>query len=208
MSDLIAHLTARVERSVRFAMHPRHRFTLAELADPRGRCNRRGFLVVAVGLLACQLLLGALLAITGFGLTGTESMFVNAPLFWLGLSACVQRLHDLNKRAWIIPAAVACWLVVASVVTLVVLVLGDYYTGRDVLADGSFGYMIMFTLIMVPAFGGLLWLHATPGTSAPNRFGAVPGRNGFAAAPAKIAAPRVVTSATAPSPDMSGALMA
>jgi uncharacterized membrane protein YhaH (DUF805 family) len=176
MTDLVS----RLDRYARFMMHPRHRFTLSQLADPRGRCNRKAFLVVAVGLIVCQLAIALVLSVLGVGLSGAEALILNAPLFWLGLSACIQRLHDLNKSAWIVPAAVFCWLTVACLTTLAIFLIGARMTGGDVLEEGSLGYMIVFSMIMVPAFGGLLWLHAAPGDLATNRFGAAPGRNGIA----------------------------
>jgi hypothetical protein len=46
-------------------------------------------------------------------------------------------------------------------------------------ADMSLLYILTFAGIAIPAFGGLLWLHATPGTPETNRFGAVPDATGF-----------------------------
>ena len=198
------NLVTRIQRYARFATHPRHRFTLAELADPRGRCSRQGFLVVAIGLIASQLLLGAVLAITGISLTGAASLVVNLAIFGLGLSACIQRLHDTNKRAWVIPAAIAGWMVVTFTVALIVFMLTD----DGFMSQGTWGYAVIFAMMMVPAFGGLLWLHTAPGQPSANRFGPVPGRNGFAKAPVK--AP-VVTRQAEPAQsthDMDGALMA
>jgi uncharacterized membrane protein YhaH (DUF805 family) len=178
---------SRLKRIATIAMHPRHRFSLSELADPRGRCNRKAFLVVAIGLLICQVALAVILSITGIGLSGGEAFILNAPLCWLGLSACIQRLHDLNKSAWIVPAAVFGWLTVACLVTLGVVMIGAQLTGgEDVLAEGSYSYMIMFSLISIPAFGGMLWLHAAPGDLAANRYGTAPGRNGFGAATRRV----------------------
>jgi uncharacterized membrane protein YhaH (DUF805 family) len=172
-------IVSRIERYVRFACHPRHRFTLSELANPRGRCSRQGFLVVALGLIAMQLLIGAVCALTGMDLTGVPSLAINLAIFGLGLSACVQRLHDLGLRAWVILAAIACWLTVAFVAGL-----GLFLVTEDGFMDpGTVGYGIVLAMMMVPAFGGLLWLHTAPGQAEPNRFGPVPGRNGFAKAP-------------------------
>ena len=198
------NLVTRIQRYARFAMHPRHRFTFADLADPRGRCSRQGFLVVAIGLIASQLLLGALLAITGISLTGAASLVVNLAIFGLGLSACIQRLHDMNKRAWVIPAAIAGWMAVTFTVALIVFMLTD----DGFMSQGTWGYAMIFAMMMIPAFGGLLWLHTAPGQGSANRFGPVPGRNGFAKAPAKTP---VVARQTEPAQSthaMDGALMA
>jgi uncharacterized membrane protein YhaH (DUF805 family) len=190
---------SRIERYVRFALHPRHRLTLAELADPRGRCNRHGFLVVAIGLIISQLVLGAVLNLTGIGLSGVASLIVNGAIFILGLSVCVQRLHDLNLRAWVIPVAVTAWFTVSFVIALALFMVMD----DGFLKEGSVGYAMVFLMMMVPAFGGLLWLHTAPGQRVPNRFGPVPGRNGFARAPQAV---RTVPERDMP--DMSGAAMA
>ena len=198
------NLVTRIQRYARFAMHPRHRFTLADLANPRGRCSRQGFLVVAIGLIASQLLLGALLAITGISLTGAASLVVNLAIFSLGLSACIQRLHDMDKRAWVIPAAIAGWMAVTFTVALIVFMLTD----DGFMSQGTWGYAMIFAMMMIPAFGGLLWLHTAPGQPIANRFGPVPGRNGFAKAPAKTP---VVARQTEPAQSthaMDGALMA
>jgi uncharacterized membrane protein YhaH (DUF805 family) len=192
-------IVSRIERYVRFALHPRHRLTLAELADPRGRCNRHGFLVVAIGLIISQLVLGAVLSLTGIGLSGLASLIVNGAIFVLGLSVCIQRLHDLNLRAWVIPAAVAGWFTVSFVIALALFMVMD----DGFLKEGSVGYAMVFLMMMVPAFGGLLWLHTAPGQRVPNRFGPVPGRNGFARAPQAV---RAVSERDMP--EMSGAAMA
>lgn len=194
------NLVTRLQRYARFAMHPRHRFTLGELANPRGRCSRQGFLVVAIGLIASQVLLGALLSITGISLTGPASLVVNLAIFGLGLSACVQRLHDMNKRAWVIPAAIAGWFAVTFVAALALFMLTD----DGFMSQGTLGYAMVFAMMMIPAFGGLLWLHTAPGQTTANRFGPVPGRNGFAKAPKSARS----VQAQQLSQDMSGAVMA
>jgi uncharacterized membrane protein YhaH (DUF805 family) len=194
------NFVSRIERYARFALHPRHRFTLSELANPRGRCSRQGFLMVAIGLIAVQLLLAVVLAIANISLTGGASLAVNLVIFGLGLSACVQRLHDLDKRAWVIPAAVAGWFAVTFVAALVLFMLTD----DGFMKEGSIGYAIVFAMMMIPAFGGLLWLHTAPGQTVDNRFGPVPGRNGFAKAPKALR----VSRAARPAPEMSGAVMA
>jgi uncharacterized membrane protein YhaH (DUF805 family) len=147
--------------------------------DPRGRCNRHGFLVVALILLAFQILGGALLVLAGADLQGGLAIALNMPLFVVGTMAVFKRLHDIGRSGWWVPGAIVFWIVGSMVINLTASLI----IGPDVMlaavAEQSALFWMMFATIALPAFGGLLWLHATAGQSVANRHGAVPGVLGF-----------------------------
>ncbi len=146
-----------------------------QLADPRGRCNRQGFLNVAVALLALQVGAWVLIKLSGVEFSDSSLFILNAPLFWIGTAVCVKRLHDLGRKGWLIPAAFAGWVVSALVVSFAAaLVLGPV-----ALLPGSWTYSILFAVITIPALGALLWLHMSVGQTTANAFGPVPDAHGF-----------------------------
>ncbi len=154
-----------------------------QLFDPRGRCDRRGFLFLAVGLMVLQISLAGFVQLFDQPVNGTMFLILNAPLFWVGMMAVLKRLHDSNRSGWWVPLAFAGWLfgaVVASLITT--LVLGAEALQHSA-AQGGPVFWFLIAFMWLPAFGGLLWLHASAGDRAVNRFGAVPGPLGFAPGP-------------------------
>jgi uncharacterized membrane protein YhaH (DUF805 family) len=154
-----------------------------QLIDPRGRCNRQGFLALAITLLVLQALVGIVLVAAGQPVDSTLGLALNAPLFWIGAMATLKRLHDMDRTGWWIPAAFGLWVAGAFAMSLLAgLILGPEAMQAAVKA-GSLAFWILFAGITLPAFGALLWLHASNGDPRANRFGDVPGRLGFSPAP-------------------------
>ena len=150
-----------------------------QLIDPRGRCNRQGFLALALVLLALQTVAGIILAVNGKPIDGPLAMTLNAPLMWVGAMAVLKRLHDMGRSGWWVLASFVGWIVGAVVVaTVATMVLG-----QQNMQMGSVGFWIVFAMITLPAFGGLLYLHAAPGDATANQYGDVPGALGFSPAP-------------------------
>lgn len=156
-----------------------------QLLDPRGRCNRQGFLALAIVLLALQTLGGLVLVLTGAPLDGGLAMALNMPLFWVGSMALLKRLHDIGKSGWWVPAAITFWVVGCFVVVLAATAIVGAERMGIALAEKSLVFWLVFAATTIPAFGGLLWLHAAPGEATANIYGDLPGRLGFAPAPGK-----------------------
>lgn len=150
-----------------------------QLVDPRGRCNRQGLLALTLVALTVQAVGGTLLALAGKPLDGALAMSLNAPIFWIGAMAVLKRLHDMGRTGWWVLAMSAAWIVWAFVATFLAVAI----VGQGAIAEGSVGFWIIFAAIVLPAFGGLLYLHAAPGEAATNRYGEVPGPLGFSPAP-------------------------
>jgi uncharacterized membrane protein YhaH (DUF805 family) len=154
-----------------------------QLFDPRGRCDRRGFLYLAIALLVVQSLVALLVSGLGEPVNGGLFLSLNAPLFWIGCMAILKRLHDIGKSGWWVPAAFTGWFAGAMIVSLVTLVIiGGHAFGEAMAARGWIFWLLVATM-WLPAFGGLLWIHASSGETTDNRFGPVPGRLGFAPGP-------------------------
>jgi uncharacterized membrane protein YhaH (DUF805 family) len=151
---------------------------LKHASSPRGRADRRGLFIIAVGFLVAQLLLGAVLHAVGYQPTLFVGILLNLPVLWIGFTTTVKRLHDVGRTAWMIPAAIGFWLVGTFVIGSVIATALAVKFGTAVLAAPAFvGFM--FLLIALPAFGGLLWLHTAPGQPGPNAYGSPTGDLGF-----------------------------
>lgn len=150
-----------------------------QLIDPRGRCNRQGLLVLTVIALTIQTVAGVVLALNGQPLHGKLALALNAPIFWVGAMAVLKRLHDMGRTGWWVPAMTTAWIVWAFIATFVAVAA----FGPQAVAEGSMGFWIVFAMIVLPAFGGLLYLHAAPGETGTNKYGEVPGPTGFSPAP-------------------------
>ena len=148
------------------------------LIDPRGRCNRKAFFTLALALLLAQVLAVAIVSALGHELDGALFWALNGPLFWVGFVAVLKRLHDVGRAGWWAPAAFALWIVGALVATIVIILV----VGADAMMEAqktqSALYWFIFSIVVVPAFGGLLWLHSATGDAGTNRFGVVPGQFG------------------------------
>lgn len=147
--------------------------------DPRGRCNRHAMTVMTVAFLLIQVSVMALANLIGGGAGETLFHVINTPLMLIGLVALVKRLHDIGLSGFWAPIAAAFWIMGAFAATLAItLIVGPDHMAT-VVADKGALYWLVFAFIAVPAFGGFIWLHTTPGTTGSNRFGPVPGNDGF-----------------------------
>lgn len=146
-----------------------------ELFDPRGRCNRKGLLIIAVVLLALQAAAGAAMWLGLVQHGGPAARIAEAVFVLLAFTATSKRLHDMGLSAWWILAAFAgmsAW----SAVLAMALVLT---VGAAALQPGSAAFMVAVVGVMIPAFVATLWLHLKKGDASPNRFGPEPGALGF-----------------------------
>lgn len=150
-----------------------------QLFDPRGRCNRQGFLALALALLALQTVAGIILAVNGKPIDGPLAMTLNAPLVWIGAMAVLKRLHDMGRTGWWVLGGFVTWLIGAIGIAMIAAMV----LGPDNIQQGSLGFWIVFAMITLPAFGALLYMHAAPGDETANKYGEVPGPLGFSPAP-------------------------
>lgn len=151
------------------------------LADPRGRCDRKAFLHIALAFLAAQTGIAALLWSLGVEVDQTATLLMNAPVLWIGTTVCIKRLHDVGRRGWWLPGAVAVWLIAAVVVVMLVAIV----LGPEAMAEGEPAFLAMFALVSLPAFGALIWLHMAASVPHANRFGPVPTGFGLSQPPSQ-----------------------
>jgi len=119
-----------------------------EILDPRGRCNRKGLLIIAIVLLALQLVAGALASLGVLQRGGPAMRIAEVTFVLAAFSATSKRLHDLGLSAWWILAGLgglAAW----SVVLALVLV---FTVGAAALQPGALGFVIAVVGTMAPAF--------------------------------------------------------
>lgn len=152
--------------------------------DPRGRCDRKGLLVIALVLLVLQALAGLLywLGIVQDG--GPAMRIAEVMLVLMAFAATSKRLHDIGLSAWWLLAGLG-GMIVWSVVLAVALVLS---VGATALQPGSSGFATAIAGTMLPAFVVTLWLHLAKGEAGDNRFGPAPELLGFSARPRPVAA--------------------
>ena len=148
---------------------------LREIADPRGRCNRKAFLHVALAFLALQLGVAAGLWLAGVEMGQTGTLVLNAPILWIGSTICVKRLHDVGRRGWWILGAFAVWFLAAMIVATIVSMV----VGADAVEPGELAFYGIFAAMTLPVFGALIWLHTAPSATTANRFGPVPTGRGL-----------------------------
>jgi uncharacterized membrane protein YhaH (DUF805 family) len=148
---------------------------LCEIVDPRGRCNRKAYLYIAVTFLVLQFGAGVLLQAAGFDVSLDAALLWSAPIIWIGTAICVKRLHDVGLRGWWIPGAFAIWAVSVVVVTMIATGIA----GEDAMKPGQPVFLAVLVIAMLPMFGALLWLHTAPSDPNENIFGPVPGKTGL-----------------------------
>lgn len=141
---------------------------LLEMASPRGRCNRRAFLVAALSFLAIQTCLAAVLWLLEVDVGTTGTLLMNAPILWIGTTICIKRLHDTGRRGWWLPAAFIAWAGTAFAAILIVTIL----IGAPERGEPSF--VAAFAAVTLPVFAALLWLHTRSSEPRGNMFGPVP----------------------------------
>ncbi len=157
---------------------------LCEISDPRGRCNRKAFLTIALAFLAIQVAIAALLWLFDIETSTTTNLLLNAPIAWIGSTVCLKRLHDVGLRGWWLPGAATIWFAAAMLIAMIVSII----LGEDALQQGQPAFYAVFAVITLPAFGALLWLHTAPSVTTANRFGPVTGPRGLSMPERKRAA--------------------
>ena len=149
-------------------------FALA-LVDPRGRCDRKGLLALAVVMLVLQVAVEASLWLADVDLASTAPTAVKLAFCWAAVAAVTKRLHDLGRSAW--------WMLAAFVVVVVwsfaVAFAAVMAAGPEALTPRSVWFAALFAVSSLPALAALLWLHLAKGMPGPNRFGPAPDRSGF-----------------------------
>jgi uncharacterized membrane protein YhaH (DUF805 family) len=156
------------------------------LLDPRGRCNRKGLLIIATAMFGIQAGLAAAFWGLGWNLTGPGATMLKLLFCWLALSACSKRLHDLNLSAW----NMAWALPVTVLWTLGTALAFVFSFGLESLTPKSPWYLVAMGSSMLPMLAATLWLHFAKGTPGANRFGPEPDGLGFSStAPALSAQP-------------------
>ncbi len=148
---------------------------LCEISDPRGRCNRKAFLTIALAFLAIQFAVAGLFWLCGIETGNTTNLLLNAPILWIGSTVCFKRLHDIGRSGWWLPGAFVIWFVTV----LVSLALISLMLTEDALDPGQPAFYVAFIVITLPVFGALLWLHMAPSMEVANQYGPVPDATGL-----------------------------
>lgn len=144
------------------------------MLTPGGRCDRRGFLLVAAVMLATQAAAALMIWLAGAEHDGPLGMTLNAAFLWLAVTATSKRLHDVGRSAWAI-----LWAFFGVMLWTIALVVMMMLVGGDALVPGAPLYWVTIAGTMLPVFLATLWLHFKRGESGPNRFGEPPGASGF-----------------------------
>lgn len=145
------------------------------LFDPRGRCNRKGLLIIACAMLAVQICLVLGLWQAGASLDTPMVVALKAVFVWLALAAASKRLHDLGLGTlWI--GAAFLGLLVWSVLS-VMAVMSVF--GTDVFNVNSPAFATVMAANIAPVIIVTLWMHFAKGDLGANRFGPPPGADGF-----------------------------
>jgi uncharacterized membrane protein YhaH (DUF805 family) len=145
------------------------------ILDFRGRCNRKGLLVVAGLLLGAEALTVAAVLLLGVDQQHAAVLALKALFVWTAFTAASKRLHDLGHSAWAILwtfGAICLW---SAALTLVVF----FGVGEQALLPQSSWYMGILVATIAPVFAATLWLHLAKGEAGANRFGPVPEGIGF-----------------------------
>jgi uncharacterized membrane protein YhaH (DUF805 family) len=143
---------------------------IAQMLDPRGRCNRMALLYWAGGVLILQVLLIGLFMAVDVDPRHPLVQALNLAFVWMAFSATAKRLHDIGSSAWWALGFFLIWMAGCLVVGLVVF----FAIGPDALDPGTMAYMGLLGIFGAPVLYALVWLHAKPGEAGANRFGAEP----------------------------------
>ena len=147
----------------------------AFLYDPRGRCNRKGLLIVLSITLSLQIVIGLLIWQTNLSLTGPTVTIAKILFVWVALSATSQRLHDLGLSGlWIVGvvAGLIIWWMTSSTAVFLMLMANLIEPSNSIL-------LVLVCLMYLPVLVGVCWLHCAKGQDTENRYGDVPGPTGF-----------------------------
>ena len=85
--------------------------------------------------------------------------------------------------------SVAFWFVGCFAIATAVAMIAGPDRMAAALEQKTLLFWAVFAATTLPAFGGLLWVHAAPGEVRANRFGDMPGRLGFSLPGRPIALP-------------------
>jgi uncharacterized membrane protein YhaH (DUF805 family) len=139
---IVRGLDLHVLRTQASAFAGRAALYLREIADPRGRCNRKAFLTIALAFLAIQFGCAGLLWLADIEMSQEGTILLNAPILWIGTTVCLKRLHDVGLRGWWLPGAFAIWFTIALVfATIVSMVLG-----ADAMEQGQPAFYAVFAV--------------------------------------------------------------
>lgn len=148
---------------------------VARMFDPRGRCDRKGLALIALILLPTQLAFAVI--VFGLDLAWDHPIAVigNAALLWIGFAAVANRLHDLGRGAIWFLYATALYLAWSFVIaTFAILAFG-----ADSVVSAGAGFYFVFAANCAPMLAAVLYVHFKAGEGCANRFGPVPGPDGF-----------------------------
>lgn len=149
-------------------------FCLA-LADPRGRCDRKGLLMVALALIAVEAVVAGVVVAAGIGLDHPGLLAVKLACLWVATAVVSKRLHDLGMSAtrmlWA-SLGVIVWSTVLALVSM-------FWFGDAGMEPGMAGYNLAVAGTALPVLMMTLWLHFARGEAGSNRFGPEPAVNGF-----------------------------
>lgn len=151
---------------------------LLEIADPRGRCNRTGFLVIALAMAGAQIAAAGAFVAAGASPHGPLGLAFNALFLWLATAAVSKRLHDVGLSAWWMlkgAGLILAWAVVFTSGLMVVL-------ERDAFEPGGAGFLLAVSATTLPVLLAVLWLHFVHGEPGVNAFGPEPDNGGFSRA--------------------------
>ena len=143
--------------------------------NPRGRSDRRGLLLTALGLLGLQAILVGLMIEWDVPPTGAVAILGHGIFLWLAYVAATKRLHDAGLSAWWIGKGLAATLVSTIILAAVLMC----FLEDAAFETGGLGYMIVVAGNILPVFAMTLWLHIQPGQPTANAYGPVPGASGF-----------------------------
>jgi len=161
--------------------------------DFSGRCNRRGLLVIAVVLLALQLLLATIVWLAGVPGSHPFVQLLQFVFFWLSLAAAAKRLHDCGLSAWWLLAGALGLMGCCFIVTIAAVAL----LGPMTLAPGNLGFIVAIAVTMALGVAMTTWLHLMPGMARDNLYGPTPDESGFSRPlRARTSAPAVHTHAS------------
>jgi uncharacterized membrane protein YhaH (DUF805 family) len=148
-----------------------------QLVDPRGRCDRKGFLIAATLLLSAQGLIALGLWLWGLGFDGWGVLGANLGFCWLAYAAISKRLHDMGRSGWWFATGLVGWFIGSFVFALAVALAA----GTAALAPDTPTHHALFAFMLLPLVVGLVWLHMAAGDRAHNKYGPVPSTLGFSA---------------------------
>lgn len=163
-----------------------------QIADPRGRCNRKALLGIAIALLSVQALAFLLHSFASQQIVHLCASAIELICLWIATSAAIKRLHDLGYSGWWVPGSILAlftWMLIASFVCFLTL-------GSSVARVGSPEFLVYAAAAMVWPIAATIWLHFAKGQEGPNRYGPEPDETGLATpvrgTPVTVAEPQPV----------------